>query len=158
MTIASLFLAVAVGCSANATEPSGGSSEEDVTASRCHFPVTCEDGTKGCADKHDPCAKHGGECSAKGDACVTEHDCCSGKGLRCDNEGASPTFNCVAACRFPVTCGDGTKGCADTSDPCADHGGECSAKGDACVTEHDCCAGLKCDNESAHPTFNCVAK
>jgi hypothetical protein len=60
----------------------------------CNFPVSCEDGTKGCGDKEDPCGSHGGVCSAKGDACVTEHDCCSN--LKCDNDGAKPTFSCVA--------------------------------------------------------------
>ena len=62
------------------------------------------------------------------------------------------------SCKFPVSCEDGTKGCADKGDPCASHGGECSAKGDSCVTEHDCCSNLKCDNDSAKPTFNCIAK
>ena len=151
------FVAAAFGC-ATRSEPTGGTTEQGVSAARCHFPVTCEDGTKGCADTSDPCAAHGGECSARGDACVTDFDCCSGKGLTCDNAGAKPTFECVAACKFPVTCEDGTKGCADTSDPCAAHGGVCSAEGDSCVTEFDCCAGLLCDNDSAQPTFNCVAK
>jgi hypothetical protein len=74
-----------------------------------------------------------------------------------DNASANPTFDCVAACSFPVTCQDGTTGCADKSDPCASHGGECSSKGDSCVTDLDCCSGLRCDNDSAKPTFDCVA-
>ena len=156
-SVVSFFvLAAAFGCSTR-SQPTAGTTEQDVAAPRCHFPVTCEDGTKGCADSSDPCATHGGECSAEGDACVTDFDCCSGKHLACDNSGAGATFNCVATCKFPVTCADGTKGCADTSDPCASHGGECSAAGDGCVTDFDCCPGLACDNAGSKPTFACVA-
>jgi hypothetical protein len=122
----------------------------------CQYPVTCGDGTTGCADMSDPCYGHGGDCSPPDSACVTDYDCCPG--LSCDNASESPTYNCApSGCHFPVTCRDGTTGCADTSDPCTAHGGDCSASGDACATDYDCCPNLRCDNTSATPTYQCIA-
>jgi hypothetical protein len=121
----------------------------------CHYPVTCQDGTTGCADTSDPCSGHGGDCSPASAACVTEYDCCPG--LSCDNASANPTFTCISSCHYPVTCRDGTNGCADSSDPCTSHGGDCSAASAACVTSYDCCPSLHCDNDSASPTYTCIA-
>jgi hypothetical protein len=132
-------------------QPLGSSGAADGT---CQYPVTCVDGSNGCADTSDPCESHGGECSPVASACVTDYDCCPGSA--CDNNSASPTYSCVASCNYPVTCKDGTTGCGDTSDPCAAHGGDCSNSGEACATDFDCCQNVHCDNTGTAPTYSCV--
>jgi hypothetical protein len=174
----------AVACAGKSSDDPSSGDEQDIKASstakqgescggnvlgakQCASGLTCVipdshiAGTPGtCQSNPDPTAKEGESC---GGNILGAKQCASG--LTCvfpqSNIAGTPgtcQSNPGPSCKFPVSCEDGTKGCADKGDPCASHGGECSAKGDACVTEHDCCSNLKCDNDSAKPTFNCIAK